>query len=353
MRIQQITIKRVIVHEIIKPSQILERPPVFSQALVTLDNKGTELVAKRLIDSIGDGSLSVEVDVEDHSKGSPFDLATGMLDATKPRFIALSQKVADLLAKSQVPGAVKSGVGLFVQGECKVNGQERRFLAIIKADSDQALVRSLTDDGIDLSYVSETFLGAQQRLIKIAFFFELMEPDTSQEIRPPAAFSILVFDHLLQPGGGDLAEYFYGTFLKCRISQDASRKTLNFFEITREFINAMDCSADEKMDLYAALGTYLRSNDKTIHPRTFAQAHMPTEAVGPYVAACRSERMTSAFAKDTSLLSGRLKKFSLRFTSEVVISAPQETWKESVKIIETKDGWTTLKILGEIKTVRQ
>ncbi|MDB5344310.1 MAG: hypothetical protein JWP89_2687 [Schlesneria sp.] len=349
MNLAHIDIQRVIVHEVIKPSQSAERPPIFSTTLVALDAPGKTLVAKRLVDTVSTGSGSVDVDVDDDSQGSTFDNTTRMMDQTDAVFIEISTTLAKALADAQTAGSIKSGVALFVQGECRVDGNQARFMAIIKADADQALVRRATAEGIDLSFVGETFLGAAQRLIKIAFFFERIAPEKERERRIPAEFNIKVFDHLMQAPGGDAAVYFYDTFLGCRISQDAARKTKNFYDIAREFIQSMEIPPEEKLEKYADLGSYMRNNQRTINPKTFAADHLSDDERDPFINLCRNQRLSSAFTKDTSLVKSRLTQLKMRFSSSVTISAPQEKWRESIKVMGTVDGWTTIMILGEIE----
>jgi hypothetical protein len=81
MNITNVYPLRVIVHEVVRASQMAERPPLLSDDLVVLDEEGKALVGRRLIDTVASGSHCVDVTVDDRSSGSPFDRATAMLDA--------------------------------------------------------------------------------------------------------------------------------------------------------------------------------------------------------------------------------------------------------------------------------
>ena len=81
MNITNVDIIRVIAHEVVRASQIVERPPVLSDDLVVLDDRGKALVGRRLVDTVASGSHCVDVTVADGGAGSPFDEATAMLDS--------------------------------------------------------------------------------------------------------------------------------------------------------------------------------------------------------------------------------------------------------------------------------
>lgn len=196
MNIANIDISRVIVHEVVRASQVAERPPILNDELVKLDRKGTSLVGKRLIATVASGSHCVDVTVDDSTIGSPFDHATTMLDAKDAQFIEASRHLARALSSAQTAGPIKAGSAIFVQGVCVADGEKSRFLAIIKADSDQALVKQITDENISLAFVGDTLLGESQRLIKIAFFIE--DEKSAGKKRSPDEFSVRVFDHLMQ-----------------------------------------------------------------------------------------------------------------------------------------------------------
>lgn len=160
MNITNVYPLRVIVHEVVRASQIAERPPLLSDVLVVLDEEGKALVGRRLIDTVASGSHCVDVTVDDGSSGSPFDRATAMLDADDDVFVANSKFLATLLSTVQTAGAIKSGSAIFIEGTCLANGRDSRFLAIIKADSDQALLKRVSGEIITLTYGSSEIYRA-------------------------------------------------------------------------------------------------------------------------------------------------------------------------------------------------
>jgi hypothetical protein len=345
---------RVIVHEVVRASQIAERPPVLSDDLVSLDDKSKELVGQRLIDTVASGNHCVDVSVDDASTGSPFDRATAMLDADDDGFITNSKYLATLLSTVQTYGSIKSGSAIFIEGTCLVDGRNSRFLAIIKADSDQALLKRVNEEIITLTYVNDMVLGDSQRLIKIAFFIEDSCPDGgSSRGRAPEDFSVKVFDHLMQTSGnGDAAAYFYSSFLKCRLSNNAARQTKQFFEAVHSFIDEMPVSPADRVGYHGDLISYFRQNRETIEPRTFARDVLPQAHQGAFTRKCRDEGISDAFSKDLDLVKSRLRRQSLKFSSNVTLYAPSEVFRHAVIITGTSDdGWTELKIRGSIESM--
>lgn len=359
MNIANIEINRVIAHEVVRASQLTERPPILSEELIMLDEYGNGLVGKRLVNTVASGSHCVDVTVDDASIGSPFDRATTMLDCDNAGFIEASRQLAQALSAAQTAGPIKSGSAIFVQGTCIADGEVSRFLAIIKADSDQGFYKRIDgDNNITLTFVSDMLLGESQRLIKIAFFIEdsgMEAPDDQAAIlhRNPEDFSVKVFDHMMQSSGdGNAAIYFYSTFLRCRLADNAPRKTKLFYEATCEFINEMNIPPSEKVELRGDLISYLRGNRATLEPRTFAQDVLPQENQEAFLRRCRDLGMNEAITKDLQLLKGKMRRQSVKFSSNVTLYAPPDVFRESVRITDaTDDGWTNLQILGLIESM--
>jgi hypothetical protein len=354
MNITNVNIIRVIAHEVVRASQIAERPPVLSDDLVVLDDRGKALVGRRLVDTVASGSHCVDVTVDDGSAGSPFDKATAMLDSDDDGFVENSKHMAGSLSSAQTAGPIKSGSAIFVQGTCSADGTPSRFVAIIKADSDQGLYKRVDGESITLTYVSDMLLGESQRLIKIAFFIEeAARDDEATGGRQPEDFSVKVFDHLMQTSGdGDAAAYFYRTFLKCKLSHNAARQTKQFYEVVRSFIDEMPVSQAEKVSYHGDLISYFRQNRSTLEPRTFAQDVLPQELQDAFVRKCRDNGISQAFSKELDLVKGKLRRQSVKFSSNVTLYAPSEVFRDAVHIIGTsEDGWTELKIRGSIEAM--
>jgi hypothetical protein len=171
--------------------------------------------------------------------------------------------------------------------------------------------------------------------------------------RSPVDFSVKVFDHMMQSSGdGNAAIYFYSTFLKCRLADNAPRKTKQFYEAAREFIDQIEIPQSEKVGLRGDLISYLRGNRATLEPRTFAQDVLPQENQEAFLRKCRDIGMDEAITKDLQLLKGKMRRQSVKFSSNVTLYAPPEVFRESVRIAgTTDDGWTELRIQGLIESM--
>ncbi|MFA6930006.1 MAG: nucleoid-associated protein [Lentisphaeria bacterium] len=352
MNITDVKIDRIIVHEALRASEIDLRTPILSNYLVVLDDQGKALVGKRLVNTVSSGSQCVDVSVDDGGKGSPFDIATEMLDNDEKGFIDNSKKLAYELSRAQTAGPIKAGSAIFIQGSCFADAKQSRFLAIIKADSDQAFQKHYMGDSVTLTYVSDMLLGESQRLIKIAFIIEIthsdINPNNPKQIDD---FTIKVFDHLMHSSGnGNAATYFYSTFLRCKLAQNASWQTKLFYEVTKSFIETMPVLPEDRITYYGDVISYLRQNRSTIDPRTFALDVLPYTQQDAFIHKCMEANINQAFTKDTRLIIGKLRRQSVRFSSNVTLYAPSEVFRDAVKITGTsEDDWTELKIRGSIE----
>lgn len=352
MELSNIIISRAIVHEAVRASMMDDAPPLLSEDLITLDTKTKRHISKRLTDTLASGSHCVEVTVSDGDKGSPFDRATSLLTIREKNYIATTKVLAEALSRAQVPGAIKTGSVFFITGSCVADNQPSRFVAIIKADSDEALLKTVKGDNVKVDFVGGVLMGASQRLIKIAFFIEdhrLEQGEEKEEVRRTTDFSVMVFDHLMQNRGDvDASSYFYRTFLHCELANDASRMTKRFFEATRTYINSMDIELVERHALRSDLITHMRSNKTTLDARSFAMEVLPKTHWDPFIQHCRTAGITKAINKDTELIKGKLRRQTLKFTSKVIIYGSPEVIRDSVKLKGMKDGWTEVAIKGEV-----
>ena len=354
MELTNVTITRAIAHDVVRASQLESNPPVLSDELIVPDEKGKRLFSRRLVDTVASGSHCVDVTVVDTSKGSPFDKASFMLDASDMGFLKFSKELALSLSTAQTAGPIKSGSAIFLQGTCNADGDPARFLAIIKADSDQGFSKRVKGGRVTLEYVSDMVLGESQRLIKIAFLIEETAPATKptekDDPRATDDFSIKVFDHMMQNRGDrDAAAYFYKTFLRCEFANDSSRQTKKFWETTKEFLDGMEVDKLDRYEYHGGLVSYMQGNTSVISPRDYAREVLPAEHQDAYIKHCKAAGITQAVTKNTDLIKSKLRKRSLRFSSSVTITGKPEAMRDSVKILGEKDGWTNVQIKGSIE----
>lgn len=349
-----IQLKRIIVHEVLLAADLDGgKNPQQSDLFLDLDPKGESLLAKRLTDSLGSDSHSIELTVDVDREGSTFDLITKLPDATDANFISISKELALLLTKAQNAGTIKAGICVVLAGTMGSNSSPSRFVAILKAESDAGFVKESTKKAVVLKYISDMVLGAQQRLYKIGCFIETKSPaaGSNGEVRLKDDFEVIVYDHQMSnTGDNNAARYFYGTFLGCRLADNSQRLTRVFYEETSKHINESKLTTHKRVELKNHLVSYLKSQDNTINPRTFADRYLPRPLHDSYFSRCQKAGFPARdVSKDNHQIRRKLQVRRMFFSSKVRISAPEENFNEVVQILESRDGWTTVKINGELE----
>jgi hypothetical protein len=350
--IANLKLNRIIVHEVLLASDLeADRQPSYSDEFIALDPKGEHLLCKRLTDALGSDSHSVELSVELDGEGSAFDLTTRLLNADKKEFTRLSKDLAARLTNAQNSGTIKAGIAVVIDGTMGSNAHPKRFVAILKAESDAGFVKEKTPRGLLLKFISEMVLGAQQRLYKVGCFIEVQE-GTDDGVRSIEDFDVLVYDHQMSnTGDNNAARYFYGTFLGCRLADNASRLTRIFFDETSKFIDNLKLSAEQRLDARQHLVSYLRSHEKHISLRDFADRYLPTGEREPFHKRFKTINFpTRSVPKDITSIKKRLQVRRMVFTSKVRISGPEESFHDSVRIIEESSDYTCVQIAGALQT---
>lgn len=349
-----IHLNRIIVHEVLLAADLDGgKNPQQSDLFLELDPKGKTLLAKRLTDSLGSDSHSIELTVDVDREGSTFDLITKLPDASDKDFISTSKELALLLTKAQNAGTIKAGICVVLAGTMGSNASPSRFVAILKAESDAGFVKEITKKAVVLKYISDMVLGAQQRLYKIGCFIEKKSPapDSKSDVRLKDDFEAIVYDHQMSnTGDNNAARYFYGTFLGCRLADNSERLTRVFYEETSKHIDEAKLTAQKRVELKNHLVSYLKSEENVVNPRTFADRYFPKPLHESYFGRIKKAGFPPRdVSKNNHQIRRKLQVRRMFFSSKVRISAPEESFNDVVKIVDSKDGWTTLKINGELE----
>ena len=347
-------LNRIIVHEVLLAADLdAGKDPQQSEQFLTLDPKGEGLLAKRLTDALGSDSHSIELTVDIDRDGSTFDLITKLPDAKDGDFVKTSKELALLLTKAQNAGTIKAGICVVLDGTMGSNSKPSRFVAILKAESDAGFVKEVTPKAVLLKYISDMVLGAQQRLFKIGCFIETKAPAPggNGEVRSKDDFSAIVYDHQMSnTGDNNAARYFYSAFLGCRLADNSQRLTKVFYEETSKHIDEAKLPTHKRVELKNHLVSYLKSQDNTVNPRTFADRYLPKTLHDTYFTIFKKAGFPARdVTKDNHQIRRKLQVRRMFFSSKVRISAPEENFNEVVQIVESKDGWTTVKINGELE----
>ena len=137
---------------------------------------------------------------------------------------------------------------------------------------------------------------------------------------------------------------------KNKLADNSQRLTRVFYEETSKHIDEAKLTTKERVDLKNHLVSYLKSQDNIINPRTFADRYLPKPMHDTYFVRVKKAGLPARdVSKNTHQIRRKLQVRRMFFSSKVRISAPEENFYDVVKIVETKDGWTTLKINGELE----
>ena len=355
--LENLNITRVIVHDVVSAAQFQINAPTASKQLATLGADTVRLVCDRLVNATGSASKCEDVTVARSEQRSAFQQLASLLQANEARFISVTEELAAMLSKAQTVGAIKPGVGVFLQGTGDLDGSSVGWVAVIKADPDQGLVKRTGPDGsISWEYVADLILGAQQRLLKVAFMVEVItHAGDIDDLKDPANYTIRVYDHLLSnKGRTEAAVYFYSAFLGCKTAASAPKLTRKFFEGTKGYIDKAFSDPVERVAYRGHLVSYLKSQKRQISCKEFADDYLPKAHRLSFLRQMKESGFPgNSVSKDNSLIENRLRKSSMRFSSKLMIVGPGDLLANGVVIGDQieKDGeeWTQIAIKGRLE----
>lgn len=344
MNFSNLQIDRIVIHEIFeRDSDRNIQTPRYGNELSVLDDKGIEAFEGRIINAIGSESNSMEMDIVSYGKGSCISIVNELINLNDNEFIEVSKGIADKLAEAQISKRIPGGVVVIAQGTV---GEEidKNCVVIIKAEIHNGFTRTNNV----LAYLSDLLLTPQQKLYKIAAFLE-NNTDTDNLMEK---FELCVYDHNMKKSETkDAAAYFYSTFLGSTFKKNSKIMTRDFYEKTKEVINELDITDEEKIDLNMGLYTYVKSGvNSTLSIGEFSNQYLREDLRDYYQNRMKEKEVSStAISKDLAYLNNRLKQRKIKFTSEVSITGPSDKFNDSVNVLECADNRTIIEIIGKIK----
>lgn len=350
MEFKNLKINRIIIHEIFKKN--IEREaiePRYSHTLSILDEQGIDVLTERIIDAIGNKSNSIEMEIKNYNQDSCIYLVDSLLSSNDDNFIRESQAIAKRLSESQTSRKIPGGVVVIFSGTIGLTNIP--IGGIIKAEIHSGFTRiKIENDDEVLKYLSDLLLTPQQKLYKIAVFIRNNE-SVGDTINLSQKYSTFVYDHNMKKSETkEAASYFYDIFLGCTFKRNSKIITRDFYEGTKEFINSLEISDEEKVDLNMQLYSYIKSPiNATISIEDFSSNSFNPEIRDSYNNYMVNKNIpTTLIQKDNQYLENRLKQRKIKFSNEISISGPSEQFNDLIKIIDTDEDGTTLKIHGKI-----
>lgn len=152
-----------------------------------------------------------------------------------------------------------------------------------------------------------------------------------------------------QQNGVGFAAFFLGSFLGCRLAENAEMQTKQFVDSAMAYAN--DASLDPvKQARYAtALVAYVQSPDQTFEASEFADQFLDPEDRDPFLQSLPPELSHAVISKDTKLVPGH--GAGLRFYGHgVVVSASADALERgALQVLSEEDGSTVIRLTGALR----
>ena len=349
--ISHLVISRVSVHHI--PSHGPNKTvavPTSGQSLVVLTNAAKDMVVQRLTKVLGKNSNGIQVGITNGTPQSFFQIAAGMISATDAAFLTASSNIATSLATAQNNVPLAPCKLIVIEGQ--VTAQSFPFIAVIKAELQEALAETLKGSKTTLDHLKDIFMTESQRLYKVGFLQRnVINPTVTAGIYLVNQHSVYLFDHLMTgTETRSAAFYFYNDFLGCNISSSAKSLTRDFFEQTQIFLNTAGFTPHIRIDLQEALRSELRSNKQTLSVADFGVINMDATTRATYKTFMGKKGFPShAVSKDTEYVKSRLRRRQrVVFSSGVMITTPADKMN-LIEVNANSDGSSTVKIQGTVE----
>lgn len=333
MLFENLTISRIVIHEIYKRTD--ERdiiPPTYGTRFVILDQEALDAFCDRINSAMGSAAKSMELDIIQTGPDSSITNAKFLVDADDALFIERTRTIADKLTNAQMRRDLPGGVLVVFTGTA--SHPAKRIVGMIKAETHNGFTRRISDGGaISLQFLKDLLLTPQTKLYKIGIFLQ----QDSQAVDPlPAGWRAFIYDDQISASNKlTAAQYFYEGFLGCGFPETSARRTREFHDYTKEFIQKLDWSEDEKIDLHNALVTYLKvGQSATVQVSDFAHNYFPTaEIQDEYIRyMTKREFPQGAVVKDTSDILSVLKYRKVTFAGDIKLIVPADRFEELVRM---------------------
>lgn len=350
-RLPLIEIHRIALHTIYakRPDQKCSEPD-HDEALLSLTDEIKGMLKTRIIDAAGKHSKAFTLEIAQSQEGTFYDSCLPIKDQTDDDFLATSCQLATLLAVKQTRNRIPGGYFLLLN--CSDKTENLGQYIVIKAEPDQGVTHSRKDKKSNVTLLDKILFSSAQKLFKIGMLFQRRQPE-GQGITPNELYECLLFDNQFS-NDKKPAEYFYKDFLAFSIDKNAKIQTQRFDKLTEDFITQKVTNQDDRESLINALRVELKSQDTIIQPAVFAQRHLESDDLKDLFTVEVTNQLPSSIEKDLTLLSRKVQKRKIDFSSDVMLTAPDEDFEEKVHIMRpdedidlTNTQYTYVRVKGQ------
>lgn len=362
MNFVELDIDKIAIHQVFPRGEDgKEVTPEKGTELIKFDEVALNDFKQRIYNSLGHDSSAVEMIITDQEEGATPYYINKFHNCSEHEFIDNSFKIAEKLSYAQKRRGMSGGIVVVFSATYQYN--KLPFIGIIKADiySGYAKSQNKKTGIISLKHVKELLLTPSTKLYKSAGFFGREGSENSKDLNE--LWSIHISDYQIDKSDGKAAaRYFYKDFLGCDYPETSARTTKRYFELACNFINAMEISEERRTLLHNALYADLKAGiSQKVDPMDFAGSYMTTLDVDNFRNYLEdSDFPVAPFIKDTEYITSKLKNRGVKFSKNIIISAPSEVFEEIITIETMKgdvqeDGYapTWTKILIKDRIIEQ
>lgn len=332
LRIENLTIKRVVMHEVFQrkdgPNIV---PPVYGTDLEVLDSKALTHFGVRITDALSAQSKSIEMRIVKDSLASIVGIARRLVIADDQSFPSISNLVADNLADAQKSRGIPGGMLLVFDGT--VGADDIPFVGVMKAEMQSGFQRRSGAAKVVTEFLENIFLTPATRLYKLALFIA-----TAKSVTDETGWRCFIFDsNITAARRENAAVYFYDGFLGCAFPENGKYETARFFDLTKEFVRTSVNDRDLRRDLGDALFTFVKvEQSPTFTSQEFGDAYLPPELQDPFNKFLEGKKFPTnrAVVRDISDMGGRLRRRKYKFGHDIEFSASPEAIRSGTVVIQ-------------------
>lgn len=340
MQLFKLTIDKIIIHQIYQRKDDGRRKkPMQSHEYTNFAPGAMETFKQRVFEALGEGSNAVEMEIVNQEKSSVSQLVERCIEEDSVTFAVSSYDFAVQLSDAQISRGIPGGIVVVFTGT--TGRSAKKFLGIIKAETHSAYEaeKDPKTGEISLKFVEEVLLTPSSKLYKTAAFFE--KPNYDPQFKDlNEKWLVMVSDSQIGKSDGKAAaKYFYSQFLGFGYPQTSARTTKQFYDETKKFIKSLEVDESKKNDYLNALTTYLKVDTSlTISTNDFGSKYFDQDTQEEFFEYMDNEGIpTTSFTKDIEFISSNLKNRRVKFSKNVSITAPSESFKKLITI-STIDG---------------
>jgi len=275
------------------------------------------------------------------------------LTSPVPRHILdLAEDTAKLVSRSQEIArhlwSCQSGVnpaGLLVVCLGRVEGNPA--VSILKLEREDAIrVQQTGEPGaqtFDIAHLRDLMLGKNTKLFKASLFTTL-----NGEVD-----GIVSDDQRGYDPRTEIAQFFLGRFLGCKVKLANDIATKAFFEVSQQWINAAVPEEAKRARYEIALLARMNAPTRTVTIKGFANENLDSDDRRPYREHMEANGVSSAsITKDTQLIDGRIQQLTYATLKGIRVTGAFETMDALVKVKPDAPDGPVIEVRDGLKDVR-